>query len=95
MSVHGPSGFAFSAGELSIHSSLSDTGESEETVPTDYDGETVEIGFNAAYLLDFMRVLSTEQVVFLFRDANSAGELRPGEEAEGTKYRYVVMPMRI
>jgi DNA polymerase-3 subunit beta len=85
----------FAAGELSIHSSLSETGESEETVSIDYGAETVEIGFNAAYLLDFLRVVSDEQVMFLFRDGNSAGELRPGAEAEGSEYRYVVMPMRI
>jgi len=83
-------------GELRIHSSLSETGESEESVAVDYDGESVEIGFNAQYLLDFLRVVPEEQVTFYFRDANSAGELRPGSGADGDEsYRYVVMPMRI
>jgi len=83
-------------GEMRIHSSLSETGESEEPIPADYDGESVEIGFNAQYLLDFLRALPDEQVAFYFRDPNSAGELRPApsEKSSGT-YRYVVMPMRI
>jgi DNA polymerase-3 subunit beta len=82
-------------GEIRIHSSLSETGESEESLTADYDGEPVEIGFNAQYLLDFLRAVPEEQVVFHFRDPNSAGELRPGVESEGGTYRYVVMPMRI
>jgi DNA polymerase III sliding clamp (beta) subunit (PCNA family) len=34
-------------------------------------------------------------VALHFRDPNSAGELRPANVAEGSKYRYVIMPMRI
>ena len=83
-------------GELQIHSSLSETGESEESLPADYNGEPVEIGFNATYLLDFLRAVNEEQVAFQFKDPHSAGELRPaGSEPVGYKYRYVVMPMRI
>jgi len=83
-------------GELHIHSSLSETGESEESLPADYDGTPVEIGFNATYLLDFLRATTEAQTAFHFKDAHSAGELRPaGETAGNYKYRYVVMPMRI
>jgi DNA polymerase-3 subunit beta len=84
-------------GELHIHSSLSETGESEESLPAQYDGSPVEIGFNAGYLLDFLRASSEEKVTFHFKDANSAGELRPAvvDGEAGYKYRYVVMPMRI
>jgi DNA polymerase-3 subunit beta len=82
-------------GEMKIHSSLSETGESEESLPAAYDGTSVEIGFNASYLLDFLGAVSEDQVRFLFKDPNSAGELRPGGEDNGNQYRYVVMPMRI
>src|ERR1051326_8420332 len=82
-------------GELKIHSSLSETGESEESIPVQYEGESVEIGFNAQYLLEFLRAVSEGDVAFHFRDAQSAGELRPGAEEDGYNYRYVVMPMRI
>lgn len=79
--------------EVKIHSSVSETGESEESIPTNYDGPATEIGFNAEYLLDFLRATSTEEVQFLFKDAHSAGELRPcGDKGN---YRYVIMPMRI
>ena len=85
------------AGEVKIHSSLSETGESEESLPVEYDGGSVEIGFNAGYLLDFLRAVPEEQVAFHFKDPHSAGELRPvtSNGAKSNRYRYVVMPMRI
>ena len=82
-------------GELKVHSSISETGESEETIPIDYSGPDVEIGFNAQYLIDFLRAVDGSEIQFHFKDANSAGELRPHTAAAGTVYRYVVMPMRI
>ena len=81
-------------GEMKIHSSVSDTGDSEESIPLTYDGPAVEIGFNAQYLLDFFRAVGTDEVRFLFKDAHSAGELRAGGEG-ADQYRYVIMPMRI
>ena len=86
------------AGEVKVHSSVSDTGESEESLPVPYDGPTVEIGFNAQYLMDFLRAVGTEEVMFLFKDPHSAGELRPAAasaDAKPENYRYVIMPMRI
>jgi DNA polymerase III subunit beta len=85
---------AITPGELKIHSSLSETGESEESIPTEYEGDNIEIGFNAEYLLDFLRAISGEQVEFLFKDPQSAGELQPAGTGH-EHYRYVIMPMRI
>jgi len=83
-------------GEVKVLANLSETGESEESVPVEYDGPQVEIGFNAQYLLDFLKAVSGETVEFRFRDAQSAGELRPASDPETTEtYRYVIMPMRI
>jgi DNA polymerase-3 subunit beta len=100
----------FVSGEVKVFSSSLETGESEESVPGDYNGPDLEIGFNAQYLLDFLRAIPQSQVTFSLKDQKSAGELRPwtapGEgstdkEAKDAKsdgeeqYRYVVMPMRI
>ncbi len=82
-------------GEVKVHSSLSETGESEESLPTEYDGEQIEVGFNAQYMLDFLRAVPEGQVKLLFKDAQSAGELRPVSDVENYQYRYIVMPMRI
>jgi DNA polymerase-3 subunit beta len=82
-------------GEVKVFSSISETGESEESIPAEYEGVAVEIGFNAQYLLDFLRAIADEQVAFSFKDSHSAAEVRPSAEADGYHYRYVVMPMRI
>lgn len=82
-------------GELKVHSSISETGESEESIPVEYDGTETEIGFNAQYLLDFLRAVDGTEIEFHFKDAGSAGELRPRGSSPDTVYRYVVMPMRI
>ncbi|MBI1895492.1 MAG: DNA polymerase III subunit beta [Acidobacteria bacterium] len=84
-----------SPGELRIYSSLSETGESEESLPVEYGGPQVEIGFNAQYLIDFLRAVPTDAVTFSFRDAQSAGEMQPSGGVEGQVYRYVIMPMRV
>src|SRR5262249_16605492 len=86
--------FQVAKNEVKIHSSVSDTGESEESFPIAFEGTGVEIGFNAQYLIDFLRAVNGEEVTFLFKDPHSAGELRPGGE-KPEQYRYVIMPMRL
>ena len=80
--------------EIQIFSSSVETGESEETVSGTYQGPELDLGFNAQYLLDFLRAISQSEVAFELRDPKSAGELRPSGEVKD-QYRYVVMPMRI
>ena len=88
----------FEPGEVKVFSSSVETGESEESVPTEYEGPEIEIGFNAQYLLDFLRAIPQDQVAFSLKDEKSAGELQPrptATAATAQQYRYVVMPMRI
>jgi len=88
----------FTTGEVRVFSSALETGESEESVSAEYSGPDLEIGFNAQYLLDFLRAIPQDKVEFALKDQKSAGELQPGPAAEGAEqeqYRYVVMPMRI
>lgn len=85
----------FTSGEVKVYSSSVETGESEESVPGEYQGPDIEIGFNAQYLLDFLRATTQDHVAFELKDQKSAGELRPAGEGIKDQYRYVVMPMRI
>jgi DNA polymerase-3 subunit beta len=85
----------FTSGEVKVFSSSVEMGESEETVPSEYQGPDMEIGFNAQYLLDFLRVIPQERVAFELKDQKSAGEMRPAGDSVADQYRYVVMPMRI
>jgi DNA polymerase-3 subunit beta len=54
----------------------------------------IQIGFNAQYLLDFLKAAGSGDVKLEFKDSQSAGQMRPAE-GEEYKYRYIVMPMRI
>jgi DNA polymerase-3 subunit beta len=81
-------------GELKLSASSTETGESEDSIEIAYDGEPMAIGFNAQYLIDFIKATGSREVKLELKDAQSAGQLRPAE-GEDYKYRYIVMPMRI
>lgn len=81
-------------GELKLSASSTETGESEDSLETDYNGEPLTIGFNAQYITDFLRAAGSDDVRLELKDPQSAGQLRPAE-SEDYKYRYIVMPMRI
>lgn len=85
----------FTNGEVKVFSSSVESGDSEESVTSEYQGPDLEIGFNAQYLLDFLRAISQDVVAFELKDQKSAGEMRPDGESIPDQYRYVVMPMRI
>ena len=85
----------FTNGEVKVFSASVEMGESEESVTSEYDGPDMEIGFNAQYLLDFLRATPQDHVAFELKDQKSAGELRPAGDSIPDQYRYVVMPMRI
>jgi DNA polymerase III subunit beta len=81
-------------GELKLSASSTETGESEDSIEVGYNGDALTIGFNATYFLDFLKAVGAGDVMLEFKDAQSAGQLRPAE-SEDYKYRYIVMPMRI
>jgi DNA polymerase-3 subunit beta len=81
--------------ELKISSSSTETGESEDSIETNYAADPMTIGFNSQYLIEFLKNTETENVKMEFKDAQSAGQLRPDSATDEYKYRYVVMPMRI
>jgi DNA polymerase-3 subunit beta len=82
--------------ELRVSSSNTEIGESEDSIETSYEGDPMVIGFNSQYLLEFLKVVGSGDVRFEFKDAQTAGQLRPDEPSDSEyKYRYIVMPMRI
>jgi DNA polymerase-3 subunit beta len=82
--------------ELKISSSSTDSGESEDTIETPYSFDPLVVGFNSAYLIDFLKAIGNSGEVRLeFKDAQSAGQVRPEDPDGEYKYRYIIMPMRI
>ena len=82
--------------ELRISSQSTDSGESEDIIETPYSYDPLVVGFNSQYLIDFLKAIGTAGEVRLeFKDAQSAGQMRPEDANEDQKYRYILMPMRI
>jgi DNA polymerase-3 subunit beta len=69
-----------------------DSGAAEEELAVAYGDETLEIGFNAKYLLEIAGQVDRENAVFLF---NSSGDPTLVREGNDTSAVYVVMPMRV
>ena len=82
--------------ELRISSSSNEAGESEDVIETPYNFDPIVVGFNSQYLLDFLKAVGNSGEVRLeFKDAQSAGQMRPEDSEDETRYRYIIMPMRI
>jgi DNA polymerase-3 subunit beta len=86
--------FDLSNGRLTVTSQSSDFGEAKEVLPIDYQGESLTIGFNAQYLLDFLSVVGTTEIVISLKDGQSPAMVTPVQE-DKLDYKYVVMPMRL
>ena len=54
----------------------------------DYGGESLEIGFNPAYIADALKVVDESEISFEFKAANKPGLIRAGRD-----FTYVLMPV--
>ena len=79
-------------GSMKIMAANAEQEEAQEEIEVDYNGDSIDVGFNVGYLLDVLNNSSVEAVEWGFNDANSSALLTiPGND----RFKYVVMPMRI
>jgi DNA polymerase III subunit beta len=71
-----------------------DLGDAHEEVEVDYDGEALDIGFNANYLLEVLRYMPTEEVRLSFKAPERAATVEPTDEETGS-YLCLIMPLRL
>lgn len=69
-----------------------DAGVATEDLPADYGADSMEIGFNARYLLDVAGQIEGEQALFELADSGSPTLVR--DEADDQAL-YVLMPLRV
>ena len=88
---------AFESDRVHLTVLTPDLGEGEDELELTYEGEGIEIGFNAAYLLDVLKYMSTDEVKITLKAPERAATIEPvpaeGEEAED--YLCLVMPLRL
>jgi DNA polymerase III subunit beta len=81
----------FAAGELTVSAITQDVGEARESLPAPYNGDTMEIGFNAEFLRDGLESVESDSITFKL-----ISPLRPAVlEGEGDDYVYLIMPIRL
>jgi DNA polymerase III subunit beta len=83
----------FDQSALKIVANNPEQEEAEELIYLDYQGNSMELGFNAAYLLDVVSTISTEQIRCSFTDPNAGVLIEAYGKEDHTLY--VVMPMRL
>ena len=82
--------FKFFNNILELTCSTPDVGESKVSMAIEYRDEELEIGFNPDYILDFMRVVDNDHVLFELRDNKTAGIFKVGGD-----YQYMIMPLKL
>jgi DNA polymerase-3 subunit beta len=81
----------FAEGELTVSAQTQDVGEARESLPVEFGGEALEIGFNAEFLRD-----GVESVVGEHARLKLISPLRPGLiQGEGDDFQYLIMPIRL
>ncbi len=80
-------------GYASISADAQDIGNAEELLPVTYSGEKLEIAFNVRYLLEGLRVISSENVLLKCNLSTTPAVLVPDDNI--TSFTYLVMPVQV
>jgi DNA polymerase III subunit beta len=81
----------FAEGELTVIARTHEVGESKESMPVAFTGDTLEIGFNADFLRDGLESVDGDDIRLKL-----ISPLRPAVlQGESDEFTYLVMPIRL
>jgi len=86
---------AFGGGTLKFSVQTPDLGEAQDEMAVTYEGDALEIGFNAAYLLEILKYMPTDEVRFTFKAPERAATAEPVGWDDTASYLCLVMPLRL
>jgi DNA polymerase-3 subunit beta len=86
---------AFANGACKLSVQTPDLGEAQEEVNVSYEGDPLEIGFNAAYLLEILKYIPTDEVRMTFKAPERAATCEPVGWDDPASYLALVMPLRL
>src|SRR3954471_23099002 len=72
-----------------------DLGEATDELPVRYNGDPLDIGFNANYLLEILRYIPTDEVKLTFKAPERAATVEPEGWNDPATYLCLVMPLRL
>ncbi len=88
--------FKLAGSELQISAEdLDFSNEANERLSCEYEGEDLEIGFNARFLMEILSNLSSNQVVLELSTPNRAGILLPVDKEDNEELLMLVMPVML
>ena len=86
---------ALSGGTAKFSVQTPDLGEAQDELAVTYEGEPLEIGFNATYLLEILKYMPTDEVRFTFKAPERAATIEPVGWNDPASYMCLVMPLRL
>ncbi len=86
---------SFNSGMLKFSVQTPDLGEAQDELPIRYDGDQLDIGFNASYLLEILRYMPTDEVKLTFKAPERAATIEPEGWKDSASYLCLVMPLRL
>ncbi|MDQ3230202.1 MAG: hypothetical protein M3Q07_00135, partial [Pseudobdellovibrionaceae bacterium] len=86
---------SFNSGMLKFSVQTPDLGEAQDELPVRYTGDQLDIGFNAAYLLEILRYIPTDEVRITLKAPERAATLEPEGWSDPATYLCLVMPLRL
>jgi DNA polymerase-3 subunit beta len=86
---------AFANGSCKLSVQTPDLGEAQEEITVSYEGDPLEIGFNAAYLLEILKYIPTDEVRMTFKAPERAATCEPVGWDDPASYLAWVMPLRL
>jgi len=86
---------SFNAGMVKFSVQTPDLGDAQDELPVRYEGDQLDIGFNASYLLEILRFMPTDEIRLTFRAPERAATLEPEQWNDPAQYLCLVMPLRL
>ena len=86
---------SFNAGMLKFSVQTPDLGEAADELPIRYDGDPLDIGFNASYLLEILRYMPTDEIRLTFKAPERAATIEPEGWSDPAQFLCLVMPLRL
>ncbi len=88
--------FTISDGSLTINAQDRDfSNEATEQLSCVYEGEPLQISFNAKFLAEMLSVLTVDEINMEMSTPNRAGILKPGEASDNEEILMLVMPVML
>lgn len=86
---------SFGDGSCKLSVTTPDLGEAQEELTVTYEGEPLDIGFNANYLLEVLKFMPTEEIRLTFKAPERAATVEPVGWDDPAAYLTLVMPLRL